>query len=123
MCSSHFHRGATLFGLPLSPGRHSCMAGDLPIRRRDLLSMAGAAAAYACASPAFALAKLYGSVATYGFVKGSQQTVCSPDGSLDVRFQFIDRGRGPTLHSTISLDNAGFISKLRTTGYNYMKVM
>ena len=57
-----------------------------------------------------------------GVVKGSQQTVCLPDGSLDVRFQFIDRGRGPALHSTIALDDAGFISKLRTTGYNYMKV-
>ncbi|MGA8384936.1 MAG: amidohydrolase family protein [Candidatus Cybelea sp.] len=127
MCSSHFHRGATLFGLPLSPGRHSCMAGELPIRRRDWLTMAGAAVAYASASPAFALAKLYGRVVTYDFVssgvvKGSQQTVCLPDGSLDVRFQFIDRGRGPALHSTISLDDAGFISTLRTTGYNYMKV-
>ena len=103
------------------------MAGELPIRRRDWLSMVGAATAYACTSPAFAVAKLYGRVATYDFVssgvvKGSQQTVCSPDGSLDVRFQFIDRGRGPALHSTISLDYAGFISKLRTTGYNYMKV-
>lgn len=103
------------------------MAGELPIRRRDLLSMVGAAAAYACTSPAFVLAKVYARVATYDFVssgvvKGSQQTVCLPDGSLDVRFQFIDRGRGPTLHSTISLDDAGFISKLRTTGYNYMKV-
>jgi imidazolonepropionase-like amidohydrolase len=103
------------------------MAGELPLRRRDLLSMVGAAAAYACTKPAFALAKLYGRVVTYdyvssGVVKGSQQTVCLPDGSLDVRFQFIDRGRGPALHSTIALDDAGFISKLRSTGYNYMKV-
>ena len=62
-------------------------------RRRDWLSMVGAAAAYVCTSPAFAIAKRYSSVATYDFVssgvvKGSQQTVCLPDGSLDVHFQF-----------------------------------
>jgi imidazolonepropionase-like amidohydrolase len=103
------------------------MAGELPIRRRDWLAMVGAAAAYAWTSPALAVTKLYSRVTTYdyvssGVVKGSQQTLSLPDGSLNVRFQFIDRGRGPMLHSTISLDDAGFISQLRTTGYNYMKV-
>ncbi|MGC1381425.1 MAG: amidohydrolase family protein [Candidatus Baltobacteraceae bacterium] len=127
MCTCSAHRHSTLFGLPRPGGPHSCMAGELPIRRRDWLSVVGSAAAFVCAAPAMAAAKLYGRTATYdyvtsGVVKGSQTTARLADGSFDVRYEFIDRGRGPKLHSTIAVDGAGMISKLRTTGYNYLKV-
>lgn len=127
MCNCRSYGGATLFGLPLAGSVHSCMTGEPPIRRRDWLSTVGSAAAFVCAAPALAAAKLYGATARYdyvssGVVKGSQTTLRLPDGSLDVRFEFTDRGRGPELRSTIALDNAGLISKLRTTGYNYLKV-
>ncbi len=103
------------------------MAGELPIRRRDLLSAVGSMAALVWASPAFAAARIYGTAVRYdyvssGVVKGSQTTVRMPDGSLDVRFEFTDRGRGPKLRSTIALDSAGLIAQLNTTGYNYLKM-
>ncbi|HET6275200.1 MAG TPA: amidohydrolase family protein [Candidatus Cybelea sp.] len=127
MCSCRSHRQGTLFGLPLGGDLHSCLAGELPIRRRDWLSAVGSAAAVVWAAPAFAAAKLYGSVVAYdyvssGVVKGSQTTLALPDGRLDVRFEFVDRGRGPKMRSLIALDPAGLISSLRTTGYNYLKV-
>ncbi len=103
------------------------MAGDLPMPRRSWLSAVGSAAAVAWASPAFAAAKLYGSAVEYdfvssGIVKGSQTTVRLPDGSLYVRFEYVDRGRGPKVRSTIALDDAGLIRTLQTSGYNYLKV-
>lgn len=103
------------------------MAGELPIRRRDWLSALGSAAALVLASPSLAAAKLYGSAVRYDFVssgviKGSQTTTRMPDGSLDVRFEFTDRGRGPAIRSTIALDHAGLIARLHTTGVNYLKV-
>lgn len=127
MCTCRSHRYATLFGLPLTGNAHSCLAGELPLRRRTWLAAVGSAAAWLWASPALAAAKLYGTAVQYdyvssGVIKGSQTTVRMPGGSLDVRFEFIDRGRGPKMRSTIALDEAGLISELRTTGYNYLKV-
>lgn len=127
MCSCRSHRNATLFGFPLGGDFHSCLAGELPIRRRDWLSAVGSAAALVWAAPAFAAAKLYGSVVAYdyvssGVVKGSQTTLALPDGRLDIRFEFTDRGRGPKVRSLIALDGSGMIANLRTTGYNYLKV-
>jgi imidazolonepropionase-like amidohydrolase len=127
MCSCRSRRSATLFGLPLAGSFHTCWAGELPLRRRTWLSVVGSAAALVWASPALAAAKLYGKAVKYdyvtsGVVKGSQTTVRMPDGSLDVAFDFTDRGRGPKYRSTIALDGAGLISKLHTTGYNYLKV-
>lgn len=127
MCSCRSHRQATLFGLPLAGELHSSLAGELPIRRRDWLATVSSAAAVLWAAPAFAAAKLYGSVVSYDFVssgvvKGSQTTLALPDGRLDVRFEYIDRGRGPKVRSLIGLDPSGLIATLRTTGYNYLKV-
>jgi imidazolonepropionase-like amidohydrolase len=126
MCSNHFHR-LTPFGLPREGRFQACMAGEPPIRRRDWLTKVGSAAAVVWASPALVAAKLNGTTTQYDFVssgvvKGSQTTIRMPDGSLDVRFEFIDRGRGPKLRSAIALDRRGLIAKLRTTGYNYLKV-
>jgi imidazolonepropionase-like amidohydrolase len=103
------------------------MAGELPIRRRGWLAAVGTVAAAAWAAPVLAAAKLYGTLTEYDFVssgvvKGSQTTIRLPDGSFEVRYEYIDRGRGPKLRSTIRCDDAGFISSLRTTGYNYLKV-
>ncbi len=127
MCTCRSHRCSTLFGLPLKGSANSCLAGELPIRRRDWLAVAGSAAAWIWASPGLAAAKLYGTPVRYdyvssGVVKGSQTTLRLPDGSFDVRYEYIDRGRGPKLRSTIRCDETGFISSLRTTGYNYLKV-
>src|SRR5579871_3285140 len=102
MCSCRSHRQATLFGLPLAGEFHSSLAGELPMRRRDWLATVSSAAAVLWAAPAFAAAKLYGSVVAYDFVssgvvKGSQRTLALPDGRLDVRFEYIDRGRGPKM--------------------------
>jgi hypothetical protein len=126
MCTCSAHRYSTLFGLPRANG-HSCLAGEPPIRRRDWLAAVSSAAATLWAAPSFAAAKLYGTAVAYDFVssgvvKGSQTTIGTPDGSLDVRFEFTDRGRGPKTRSIIALDGAGFISSLQTTGYNYLKV-
>ena len=87
MCTCRSLRPASLFGLPLQSGIHSCMSGELPIRRRDWLSTVGSAVAVAWASPALAAGKLYGTTAHYDFVssgvvKGSQTTIRMPDGSL-----------------------------------------
>ncbi|HZV77382.1 MAG TPA: amidohydrolase family protein [Candidatus Babeliales bacterium] len=125
MCT--FHGNATLFGLRLAPGARCCMAGEPPIARRDWLAVVGSAAATIWAAPALAAARLYGTPVQYdyvssGVVKGSQTTIRMPDGSLDVRFAFIDRGRGPKLRSTIATDSSGLISKVHTTGYSYLKV-
>ena len=80
-----------------------------------------------CGGASLAAAKLYGTPVTYdyvtsGVVKGSQTTVLLPDGSLDVRFAFTDRGRGPKLRSLIAFDGRGTIASLHTTGYDYLKV-
>lgn len=128
MCTCRSHRSATLFGLPLAGGVCCGLAGEPPIRRRDWLAMVGSAAALFRAAPALAAAQLYGTAVVYDFVssgvvKGSQTTIRMPDGSLDVRFEFTDRGRGPKMRSTIALDSTGFISRLQTTGYNYLKVL
>jgi hypothetical protein len=127
MCSCRSRRWSALFGLPLQGAAHSCLAGEPPLRRRDWLAVVGSAAATLWAAPGLAAAKLYGTPAQYdyvssGVVKGSQKTIRMPDGSFDIRYEFIDRGRGPKLRSTIATDSSGMISTLRTTGYNYLKV-
>ncbi|HWT06102.1 MAG TPA: hypothetical protein VN224_10130, partial [Xanthomonadales bacterium] len=95
--------------------------------RRTWLATAGSAAAAMAALPSLAAAKLYGTPLRYdyvtsGVVKGSQTTIRLPDGSLDVRFEFTDRGRGPKLRSLLAFDGTGFIRELRTTGHDYLKV-
>jgi hypothetical protein len=127
MCTCRSNRCATLFGLPLVSGIHCGMTGEPPIRRRDWLGAVGSAAALVWASPAWASGRLSGKTTRYDFVssgvvKGSQTTIRLPDGSREVLFEFTDRGRGPKLRSTLNLDGAGFITKLQTTGYNYLKV-
>jgi imidazolonepropionase-like amidohydrolase len=127
MCTCRSNRCVTLFGLPRVSGIHCGMAGEPPIRRRDWLGAVGSAAALVWASPAWASGRLSGKTTRYDFVssgvvKGSQTTIRLPDGSREVLFEFTDRGRGPKLRSTLNLDDAGFITKLQTTGYNYLKV-
>ncbi len=127
MCTCRPHRFANLFGLPLGSGARCGMAGEPPIARRDWLATVSSVAALAWASPAWATGKLTGETMRYDFVssgvvKGSQTTIRMPDGSREVLFEFTDRGRGPKLRSSLAVDDAGLISTLRTTGYNYLKV-
>ncbi|HET7815329.1 MAG TPA: hypothetical protein VFL13_13265, partial [Candidatus Baltobacteraceae bacterium] len=101
------------------------MAGD-PVPRKTFLGTASAAAVAALLPPRVLAARAAGKSTSYdyvtsGIVKGSQVTTRLPDGTIDVRFAFIDRGRGPSVRSTIALDAAGFIKSLRTTGYDYLK--
>jgi len=125
MCAC-VHHGAFAFGLPKPDGAHRCGAGEPPLRRRTWLALAGSGVALLASAPSRVAAALYGTQVDYdfvasGIVKGSQQTVRLPDGSLDVRFEFIDRGRGPKTRSLLAFDERGFIATLRTTGYDYYK--
>jgi imidazolonepropionase-like amidohydrolase len=127
MCLCAAHRHSLSFGLPRPEKVHRCGAGELPMPRRDWLKLAGAGAAALGGFPSRVAAALYGKPVRYefvssGVVKGSQTTVSLPDGALDVRFEFIDRGRGPKTHSRITFDKRGFITSLTTTGYSYYKM-
>jgi hypothetical protein len=127
MCTCGSHRQKFLFGLPTPGSTRRCLAGELPMPRRNWLAAAGSAAALLWGAPSLVAAKLYGKPVQYDFVssgvvKGSQTTVVMPDGTYDVQFEYTDRGRGPKLRSLITLDSSGFISTLQTTGYNYLKV-
>jgi imidazolonepropionase-like amidohydrolase len=126
MCTCSSPAGSR-FGLPQPDHVHRCLAGELPMPRRTWLAAAGSTAAAMLALPSLAAAKLYGSPVHYdyitsGVLKGSQTTIRLPDGSLDVRFEFTDRGRGPKVRSVLAFDDAGFIRELRTTGHDYLKV-
>ena len=108
-CSS---RADLLFGLPRPEHVHRCLAGEPPMPRRTWLATAGSAAATVLALPSLAAAKLYGTAQHYdyvasGVIKGAQTTMRMPDGSLDVRDEFTDRGRGPKLRSVLAFDDAG----------------
>jgi imidazolonepropionase-like amidohydrolase len=125
MCICVHHR-AFSFGLPKADGAHRCGSGEPPLRRRSWLALAGSGVALLVAAPSVVAAKLYGKPVNYdyvssGIIKGSQQTVRMPDGRLDVRFEFIDRGRGPKTRSLLAFDDRGFIAGLHTTGYDYYK--
>lgn len=126
MCTCCSHRARLLFGLPHCGSPYSCMAGDLPMRRRDWLTAVGSLTALLWAAPSLVAARLSGKSTRFdyvasGVVRGSQITKRMPDGSLDIQFEFTDRGRGPKVHSVIALDSQGMISNLRTTGHNYFK--
>lgn len=125
MCLCVNHR-AFSFGLPKPDGAHRCGAGEPPLARRTWLAFVGSGLAMLASAPSLAAAKLYGTPVRYdfvssGIVKGSQQTVRLPDGTLDVRFEFTDRGRGPKTRSLLAFDESGFIVNLRSTGYDYYK--
>ncbi len=126
MCGCRLHREMQLFGLPQRHAHHA-LAGERPLPRRSWLALAGASLATIWAAPWLVAAKLSGRTVSYDYIasgalRGSQTTGTAPDGSLDVRFAFNDRGRGPSLRSVIRLDRRGFVSTLRTSGYNYLKV-
>jgi cytosine/adenosine deaminase-related metal-dependent hydrolase len=44
------------------------------------------------------------------------------DGSVTTRYEFNDRGRGPSVTQTVSVDRAGLPISMRVTGVNYLKV-
>lgn len=50
---------------------------------------------------------------------GFQTTCLLPDGSRRVTFAFNDRGRGPSLRSTIRLDEVGLPRSIETDGRDY----
>ena len=123
MCSCN-SRSTFMFGLPRPENGHRCLAGERPMDRRTWLALSGSAAAALVSVPHLVAAKLYGSPISYdyiasGVIKGSQKTIRMPDGSLDVRFEFTDRGRGPKVRSVLAFDPEGFIRALHTTGHNY----
>lgn len=124
MCTCRSHT-RLLFGLPLPETLDRCFAGD-PFPRKAFLSSAAGIAAAALVPPNVLAARTAGSSIAYdyvasGVVKGSQTTKRLGDGTIDVRFAFNDRGRGPSTRSTIAVDDAGFIKRLHTTGYDYFK--
>lgn len=52
---------------------------------------------------------------------GEAEVRIEPDGRRIGHFTFNDRGRGPDVHATLSLDRAGAPRSLRTTGHDYLK--
>ncbi len=52
---------------------------------------------------------------------GFQTTTVNADGSLQVHFEFNDRGRGPSINSHITLDARGVPSAMDNSGNDYMK--
>ena len=52
---------------------------------------------------------------------GFQTTTVNADGSLQVHFEFNDRGRGPSINSHIVLDKSGVLAAMDNTGNDYMK--
>ena len=124
MCSC-FGRVPTRFGLPHPRLTHRCLVGE-PISRKKWVASLGALTSLVAAAPRVALATIGGGVIAYDFVssktvRGSQITSVLPDGTIDVRYAYMDRGHGPDLHSRISVGSDGFITSLQTTGVNYSK--
>ncbi|MFI5106506.1 MAG: hypothetical protein ACHP79_16405, partial [Terriglobales bacterium] len=52
---------------------------------------------------------------------GFQTTTVNADGSLQVHFEFNDRGRGPSINSHFVLDKNGVLTAMENTGNDYMK--
>jgi imidazolonepropionase-like amidohydrolase len=52
---------------------------------------------------------------------GFQTTTVNADGSLQVHFEFNDRGRGPSINSHFVLDKSGVLAAMENTGNDYMK--
>lgn len=120
------HRRAIRYGMPMAHGAHRCGAGEPPLVRRSWLALAASGVTWLASAPSRAGAAVDGASRSYdyvssGIVKGSQQTMRLADGSLDVRFEFNDRGRGPKTRSRLVFDELGFIRSLRTSGYDYFQ--
>lgn len=119
-------RAPTRFGLPHPHLTHRCLVGE-PISRRDWVVSVGAITSLVASAPSVALARMSGAhTITYDFVssktvRGTQTTTVSPDGTIDVRYAYMDRGHGPDMHSRIRVGPDGFITSLKTTGVNYSK--
>jgi imidazolonepropionase-like amidohydrolase len=90
--------------------------------RLVLLTSLGLANAQNASQPAKA------SAATYRYVQilqgnkaGFQTTTVNPDGSLQVHFEFNDRGRGPNINSHIVVDKSGVPTAIENSGNDYLK--
>ncbi len=58
---------------------------------------------------------------TVGEKSGEQVVTREQDGSLEIRFSFNDRGRGPETITRLTLDDRGFPSMISISGVNYAK--
>lgn len=125
MCNC-FGRVPIRFGVPHPHLTHRCLVGA-PISRKDWVASLGAITSLIASAPSAALATISGSRSiTYDYVasktvRGSQTTTVLPDGTIDVRYAYMDRGHGPDMRSRIRVGSDGFITYLKTTGTNYSK--
>ncbi len=58
---------------------------------------------------------------TSGTPSGQDAVWKTPDGSIHEFFQFNDRGRGPKIYTTYSLDDSGLVVSEESNGVDYMK--
>jgi Amidohydrolase family len=74
------------------------------------------------ASPAPATARtLRYAVVTVGRPSGSAELTIAADGTRTSNFKFNDRGRGPDINTTITLDERGWPRSVVSKGVNYLK--
>ncbi|HEX6368420.1 MAG TPA: amidohydrolase family protein [Longimicrobium sp.] len=57
-----------------------------------------------------------------GRVSGHEHIWRDPDGSIHSRMEYNDRGRGPSMHTVVRLDDRGFPVRIEAEGVNYYKV-
>jgi imidazolonepropionase-like amidohydrolase len=79
-----------------------------------------------CATATITSAQAPANEARYVFIlqgnkAGFQTTTVNPDGSLQVHFEFNDRGRGPSINSRIVVNKNGVPVLIENSGNDYMK--
>jgi len=60
-------------------------------------------------------------ISSNGNVAGSEVDTYLPDGRVECKFEFNDRGRGPKISATYTLDAAGLPVRVEETGNDYLK--
>lgn len=87
-----------------------------------VLSMAVAAAATAppARSPGKARATRY-TILLMGNTAGFETSALNADGSLQLYWEYNDRGRGPKIHERMVLDGSGLPTRLESSGTDYFK--
>jgi len=60
-------------------------------------------------------------ISSNGKVAGSEVDTYLPDGRVECKFEFNDRGRGPKISATYVLDDAGIPVRVDETGNDYLK--
>jgi hypothetical protein len=60
-------------------------------------------------------------ISSNGSVAGSEVDTYLPDGRVECKFEFNDRGRGPKISANYTLDASGLPQRVDETGNDYLK--